>query len=153
MERCTTVAFCLSCHPMEKYGRSLHIDDVLHVPASHYQYNRVPRETACFACHTNYTLFGDYKAKIEGLRHVWVEYLGTIPKPEDIKLYKPFNNRECLHCHEGARSFDEAIPHKTLTGGIAVILANQISCVSSGCHDTVHDLAHVDLLPLWSDTK
>ena len=75
MERCKTVAFCLSCHVMDKYGSSLHFDDVSHIPASHYQYNRVPRETACFTCHTDYTLFGDYNAKLRGLHHVWVQYL------------------------------------------------------------------------------
>jgi hypothetical protein len=24
-----------------------------------------------------------------------------------IRLYDPYNNRECLHCHLGARSFEE----------------------------------------------
>src|SRR5262245_12694626 len=67
MERSKTTEFCLSCHPMEKYGKSLHVDDIAFLPATHYQFGRVPRETACFACHTNYTLFGDYKAKLNGL--------------------------------------------------------------------------------------
>jgi cytochrome c-type protein NapC len=151
MERSKTVAFCLSCHPMEKYGRSLRIDDVTHLAAAHYQYNRVPRETACFACHTNYTMFGDYKAKLEGLHHVWVQYFGKVPPPEEIKLYQPFNNRECLHCHEGARSFLEAVPHKNADGGIAAIRSHRLSCLGKGCHDVVHDLAHVDSLPQWSE--
>lgn len=153
MERCKTVAFCLSCHVMDKYGSSLHFDDVSHIPASHYQYNRVPRETACFTCHTDYTLFGDYNAKLRGLHHVWVQYLGKVPKPEDIKLYTPFNNRECLHCHEGARSFLEAIPHKTADGGLGAIRANRLSCLTKGCHDVVHDLAHLPSLPMWSEVK
>lgn len=153
MERSKTVEFCLSCHPMEKYGKSLRIDDVMHLPAAHYQYNRVPRETACFACHTNYTMFGDYKAKVRGLHHVWVQYLGKVPKPEDIKLYEPFNNRECLHCHNEGRSFIEAVPHKNVDGGIGAIRANKVSCTSKGCHDNVHDIAHVDSLPQWSEDK
>jgi cytochrome c-type protein NapC len=149
MERAKTVSFCLSCHPMEKYGRSLHVDDVMHLPAAHYQYNRVPRETACFACHTNYTLFGDYKAKLEGLRHLFVYYFGKVPEPEAIKLYRPFNNRECLHCHAGARSFLEAVPHRNADGGMAAIRANRLSCLAKGCHDVVHDLAQIDTLPQW----
>src|SRR4051812_31879733 len=47
MERSKTVAFCTSCHVMQRHGQSLHIDDVAHLPATHFQYNRVPRETAC----------------------------------------------------------------------------------------------------------
>jgi cytochrome c-type protein NapC len=144
MERSKRTAFCLSCHVMEPYGRSLHVDDLDHVVAQHWQYSRVPRETACFTCHTNYTLYGDYKAKLRGLHHVWVQYLGTIPKV--VKLYSPYDNRECLHCHSGARSFVEAIPHKS---ELAAILANGKSCVASGCHATVHDVAHVDGLPSW----
>ena len=90
---------------MEPYGRSLLVDDPAYVPARHFQNNRVPRDDACFTCHTNYTLFGDYKAKLRGLRHVYVNYIGTIPK--QIKLYDPYNNRECLHCHGGARTFED----------------------------------------------
>jgi nitrate/TMAO reductase-like tetraheme cytochrome c subunit len=153
MERSKTVDFCLSCHSMEKYGRSLHIDDVMHLPAAHYQYNRVPHETACFACHTNYTLFGDEKAKFQGLHHILVEYFGKMPKPEDIKLYQPFNNRECLHCHEGARSYMEAVPHKNAEGGFAAIKTNKLSCMTKGCHDLVHDLPNLDSLPQWSEAK
>jgi cytochrome c-type protein NapC len=144
MERSKTTAFCLSCHVMAPYGRSLHVDDLDHIVAQHWQYSRVPRETACFTCHTNYTLYGDYKAKLRGLHHVWVQYLGTIPKK--LALYSPYDNRECLHCHAGARSFVEAVPHKS---ELAAILSNGKSCVSAGCHATVHDVAHVAALPLW----
>jgi len=144
VERTKTVAFCTSCHVMQRYGKSLHIDDVEHLAAQHWQYNRVPQETACFACHTNYTLYGDYKAKLRGLRHVWVQYAGTIPSK--IELYSPYNNRECLHCHAGARSFLESVTHK---GEMAAIQANTKSCLTKGCHGTVHDVAQVDALALW----
>ena len=79
------------------------MDDKSYIPAAHFQNNFVPRDHACFTCHTDYTMFGDYKAKWRGVHHVWVQYFGKIPKPEDIKLYTPYNNRECLHCHAGAR--------------------------------------------------
>jgi hypothetical protein len=42
-------------------------------------------------------MFGGLKAKLGGLRHIYVHYLGKPPQPEDIKLYEPYNNRECLH--------------------------------------------------------
>lgn len=147
MERTKTVAFCTSCHTMDRHGRSLHIDDVDHLPAAHYQYSRVPRETACFACHTNYTLYGDLHAKLRGLRHVWVQYFGKIP--DRIALYTPYNNRECLHCHAGSRSFADAVTHKSEPGRLDAILANKKSCLSKDCHAVVHDVAHVDSLPMW----
>src|ERR1700748_1998617 len=48
IEHSKTTAFCLSCHVMEPYGRSFHVDDLDHLAAQHWQYSRVPRETACF---------------------------------------------------------------------------------------------------------
>ena len=103
----------------------------------------MPRETACFACHTDYTLYGDYKAKLRGLRHVWVQYVGTIPAK--ITLYTPYNNRECLHCHDGARSFVEAVTHKSEPGRL-IDRSNRKSCLTAGATARVHDVAHVDAL-------
>ncbi len=147
MERSKTTEFCLSCHPMEKYGKSLHADDIAFLPAAHYQFGRVPRETACFSCHTNYTLFGDYKAKLSGMHHVYVEYLGKIP--DKIKIAEPYNNRECLHCHQESRSFIEGVTHKSEPGRMQAILENKVSCMSSGCHDTTHAVDKLDATPMW----
>src|ERR1051325_1523047 len=98
LERSKSTEFCLSCHIMEPYGKSLHVDDPMHLAAAHFQNHRVPAEEACYTCHTNYAMFGGVKAKVGGLRHIYVYYLGHAPKPEEIKLYQPYNNRECLHC-------------------------------------------------------
>jgi cytochrome c-type protein NapC len=147
MERSKTVEFCTSCHVMQPYGRSLHIDDVEHLAGQHFQYARVPRETACFSCHTTYTMYGDFAAKLRGLRHVWVQYAGTVPAR--IRLYAKYDNRECLHCHDGARSFVDAVTHKSEPGRLAAIRAGQLSCLTSGCHATVHDVEHVGSLPAW----
>jgi cytochrome c-type protein NapC len=147
VERSKTVAFCTSCHVMQPYARSLHIDDIEHLAAQHYQYNRVPRETACFACHTSYTMYGDFAAKLRGLRHVWVQYVGR--PPAKIRLYESFNNRECLHCHDGARSFVESVTHKSEPGRMAAIRRNKQSCLNVNCHATVHDVDHAAALPAW----
>ena len=40
-------------------------------------------------------LFGTLRAKLHGLQHIYVHYLRTPPAPEVIRLYDPFNNREC----------------------------------------------------------
>jgi cytochrome c-type protein NapC len=150
LERSTSTRFCLSCHVMADFGRSLYIDDKSFIPASHFQNNRVPRDHACFTCHTDYTMFGDYRAKWRGVHHVWVQYFGTVPKPEDIKLYVPYNNRECLHCHLGARSFEEASPHNKDPEMLTKVKANQLSCVSSNCHDIVHEVGTLSQETFWT---
>src|SRR5262244_2387791 len=145
IEHSKTVAYCTSCHAMEKYGKSLTIDDPRYLPAAHVQNSRVPRQTACFACHTTYTLYGDLHAKLKGLQHVWVAYLGTVP--EQIKLYTPYNNRECLHCHDGTRGFEDTSEHKKER---ARIQSNELSCLSQSCHPNVHAADELAKLKLWS---
>jgi cytochrome c-type protein NapC len=153
MDRAKTTAFCLSCHAMEDYGRSLHVNDKSYLPAAHYQNNRVPRDRACYTCHTDYTMFGGLKDKWRGLSHVKVQYLGTIPKTGEIKLYQPFNNRECLHCHAGARSFTEASAHQKSPDLLEKVNNNQMSCMSSRCHDTIHDVTTLADAKFWDEGK
>jgi nitrate/TMAO reductase-like tetraheme cytochrome c subunit len=146
IERSKQTQFCLSCHIMEPYGNSLRVDDKSYIPAAHYQNNRVPRQEACYTCHTDYTLYtGGIKAKIRGLHHVYAQFVGRPHQP--IKLYQPFNNRECLHCHLGARSFEEGTTHSAVMDDIK---SNQLSCVSSGCHDMIHNVTHLNQIKYWS---
>jgi len=149
MDRSKSTQFCLSCHIMEPYGKSLRVDDTVHLAAAHYQNHRVPADEACYTCHTNYAMFGTIKAKVGGLRHIYVYYLGHPPKPADIKLYEPFNNRECLHCHAGARSFEEGAVHTADPSLLPDIKSNKVSCLSSGCHQTVHDVATLGEQKFW----
>ncbi|HXX44258.1 MAG TPA: NapC/NirT family cytochrome c [Candidatus Acidoferrales bacterium] len=153
MERSTRTQFCLSCHVMHDFGQSLYVDDKSYIPAVHFQNNRVPRDHACFTCHTDYTMFGDYRAKWRGVHHVRVQYLGTVPKPADIKLYTPYNNRECLHCHAGARSYEEASHHLKDPNMLALVAANKLSCMSSDCHDIVHDVDTLKDATFWKPSN
>jgi nitrate/TMAO reductase-like tetraheme cytochrome c subunit len=146
VERSKETSFCLSCHVMSPYGKSLYADDRSYIPASHFQNHRVPPDQACYTCHTDYTMYtGGIKAKIRGLHHIYAQYLGKPQQP--IKLYQPFNNRECLHCHQGARSFEQGTTHSAIMDDIK---SNQLSCVTSGCHDTVHNVAHLGQTKMWS---
>ena len=70
MQRSESTAFCLSCHIMEPYGKSLHIDDPSYLAGAHYQNHRVPADEACYTCHTDYAMFGTFEAKLGGLRHL-----------------------------------------------------------------------------------
>ncbi len=148
IERSKRTQFCLSCHVMEPYGLSLNVDDPAYVPAAHFQNHRIPVNEACYTCHTDYALYGGVVAKMRGLQHIYVQYLGTIPHP--IKLYTPYNNRECLHCHLGARSFESNPIHMAMLDSLK---SNATSCVSSGCHDTVHNVENLSHVKFWSPAK
>jgi nitrate/TMAO reductase-like tetraheme cytochrome c subunit len=142
LQHSTSTHFCLSCHVMEAYGKSLYIDDPTYIPAAHFQNNRIPKEQACYTCHTHYTIFGDANAKIRGLKHLYVNYLKGAPP--NIALYEPFHNRECLHCHGGARSYEETTPHKEMKEQLA---GNDMSCLT--CHNKIHDVKNIGKANLW----
>ena len=138
--------FCVSCHVMEPYGRSLLIDSPDHLPAQHFQNARVDQEFACFVCHTNYTMFGDLQAKATGIRHVLVNYLGTIP--DELTLYEPYQNRECLYCHGEARVFNESDLHLDMRPELD---SNALSCLE--CHTVVHDVSQLETLDMWDSGR
>jgi cytochrome c-type protein NapC len=142
LEHSKSTHFCLSCHTMEPYGKSLYIDDQAFIPASHFQNNRIRRDQACFTCHTNYTIFGDLHSKMRGLKHLYVYYFKNVgPK---LVLYEPYNNRECLHCHVNARSFEERSPHREMKEPLG---SNQISCLT--CHNKIHAVEQLDKIKMW----
>jgi hypothetical protein len=86
---------------------------------------------------------------MHGLKHVYVHYLGTPPAPEAIRLYDPYNNRECLHCHLGARSFEEGAVHTADPDLLPAVKANRRSCLSSGCHEVVHNVGSLNEVKFW----
>lgn len=143
MEGSKTTEFCMSCHVMEPYGQSLLVEDERYLPAAHFQNRRVERDTACFACHTQYTMFGDLNAKINGLRHLLVYYSGRTPDP--IELYGEYQNRECLHCHAGARGFEEFHAPQ-----MPSLVDDERSCLA--CHGPSHDVHDVAGQPRWIES-
>ena len=149
LERSTSTEFCLSCHTMEAFGKSLRVDDPSYLAAAHFQNHRVPAAEACYTCHTDYTMFGTLHSKLRGLRHVYIYYFTTPPPPEKIKLYVPYNNRECLHCHAGARSFESGAVHNSDPDLLPAIKANRKSCLSSGCHEVVHNVSSLNQAKFW----
>jgi cytochrome c-type protein NapC len=134
--------FCLSCHEMQRYGMSLFADNRAALSAVHYQNRFVDRDSTCYSCHADYAMFGDVKAKVNGLRHVWVHYFGKVP--EKISLYRPYASANCLHCHEDARRFAEAPAHQAILGSL---YDGSTGCF--GCHNVAHDMKAVDEHRLW----
>jgi nitrate/TMAO reductase-like tetraheme cytochrome c subunit len=152
METSKQTRFCLSCHVMTDFGRSLYYDDPGYLPAAHYQNRRIPRDQACYACHSGYTYFGGVKSKWRGLRHVYVQYFGNVPRPNEIRLYSPFPNATCLHCHEGARTFEEKSAHHRDAELLNRVRSGTQSCMSSGCHDIIHEVAGINEGTFWKET-
>lgn len=143
LSRATSTQFCLSCHVMEPYGKSLLVDSEEALPALHFQNRLIDRDHACYTCHTDYTMFGGVSAKMRGMKHLWVNTLGEIP--EKLALYSPYQNRECLHCHSGMRKFEQSELHSDIREDLA---NNVTSCLE--CHSVVHDVDNVASQPVWA---
>jgi cytochrome c-type protein NapC len=137
--------FCLSCHIMEPWGKSLYYDDQAHIPAAHFQNHRIDPDLACYTCHSDYGMYGTLRTKLGGMHHVYVFYLGHPMNP--IHLYHPFPNANCLHCHEGARAFESDALHTAI---MADLKSEKLSCISSGCHDAVHNTDTLDQQKFWT---
>jgi cytochrome c-type protein NapC len=138
----THTDFCMSCHEMERYGQSLFVDNPKSLAAMHYQKRLITRDGTCYACHTDYAMYGDIKAKLNGLRHVWVHYLGDVP--EKIKLYQSYPNYNCLHCHDDSRSYIDVSAHRRQSDELKT---GRVSCLS--CHRIAHDLDGVAAQNFW----
>jgi cytochrome c-type protein NapC len=136
--------FCISCHSMESYGKSLYLDDTKYVPAQHFQNHRVPADMACYTCHSDYTIFGHLKDKLKGITRIYLQYVSSPPNP--ITIPRGFKNAQCLHCHGEARDFEENPVHSAM---MSTLTSNQLSCISTGCHDAVHDASNVNHLKMW----
>ncbi len=143
--------FCASCHTMDEYHRSLLVDDDEFIPALHFQNNWVPQDKACYTCHTNYGPFGDAKSKFRGLRHVLVQYFGSIP--DTLHLYAPYKNRECLHCHGGGRKFEAESAHHEGDTTFVALMEDRMSCTTSGCHDVAHNVDELGEVDFWKATS
>ncbi len=135
-----SVSFCSKCHIMTKYVDSLNVNSSDPLSAVHYQNNWVPQETACYTCHTQYTMFGPVEAKINGLKHLYVYYIEGAP--EKIKAYKRYENRDCLRCHGKAKRFHKVGKHRIPEGTIEKLERNEKSCLEKDCHEISHQLAN-----------
>jgi mono/diheme cytochrome c family protein len=145
LQRSQQTRYCISCHSMASHGRSLYLLNPQYIPAQHFQNHFVPSTQACYACHTDYTMFGPWKDRLKGLLYVYMEYIGTPPKP--IHLIGAYNNQQCLRCHAGTRDFED---HLAQMPPLAALVSNRISCISSGCHDMIHNASRVNRLAMWT---
>jgi cytochrome c-type protein NapC len=150
VQRSEQTRFCISCHVMIPYGQSLYVDDASHIPAQHFQNHRVPVDMACYSCHADYSIYGPLKDKLQGLKRIYIQYVSTAPDPASIRIPGGFQNAQCLHCHLGARNFEENPVHAAM---LDLLKSNQTSCLTSGCHDTAHDAANLSHQKFWKPVQ
>jgi cytochrome c-type protein NapC len=150
VQRSEQTRFCVSCHVMIPYGQSLYVDDASHIPAQHFQNHRVPVDMACYSCHADYSIYGPLKDKLQGLKRIYVQYVSTAPDPASIRIPGGFQNAQCLHCHLGARNFEENAVHAAMLDSLK---SNQTSCLTSGCHDTAHDISNLSHQKFWKPVQ
>ncbi len=144
-QRSKQTAYCISCHSMVSHGRSLHVLNRQYIPAQHFQNHLVPSDKACYTCHTNYTMYGPLKDKLRGLTYLYMQYLSTPPKT--LHLIGTYPNSECLHCHLGTREFEDNLAQMP---PLASLKSDQKSCISSGCHDMIHNVSKTDHMEMWT---
>jgi len=130
------VEFCGSCHVMDRHVQSLTYDDDEPLASVHYRNNYVAQETACYACHVSYAMFGGTKAKVNGMHHVWAFLQDQ--KPRKIELYEPYSNSNCLHCHGPSQRFSKNETHADEENFLQRATSGDLSCLSAGCHDEAH---------------
>ena len=131
LQQAKKVEFCGSCHlTMSPYVNDMRHAESGSLAAKHFRNRWIP-DAQCYTCHASYGMFGDVKAKMAGLSDVYKYYTRTYELP--IKLHAPYDNAECLKCHEGTPKFVDAAAHAEL---LPAIRAGEFSCVD--CHGPAH---------------
>ncbi len=126
-----TVKACGGCHAMTAHIADLRDPASESLAAVHFK-NRYIGTDQCYACHSDYGLFGTLSAKIDGLRHV-VHYVGgtyTLP----LKIAHPYSNSRCLACHGESLKFLKSAGHPDEVR--PQLVSGKESCLT--CHGPAH---------------
>ena len=127
-----TVSFCNSCHVMESRVENLKNPDSEYLAAQHYQFRWIANNQ-CYHCHTDYNLFGGFRGKIAGFRHVWAYYVVGYELP--LKIYGTYDNQICLYFHGPVRNYQELEEHQDYLKDLDL---SKKSCLGSDCHIATH---------------
>jgi nitrate/TMAO reductase-like tetraheme cytochrome c subunit len=134
LESTKTVASCGSCHVMEPYVANLRDPGSDALAAMHFK-NRYIQQDHCYTCHADYGMFGSMSAKLDGVRHVLHNTLGSYPTP--LKIARPYPNARCLGCHGESQAFlkSEGHPQEDRPS----LFRGEVSCLD--CHGPAHSVA------------
>lgn len=133
-------SFCGSCHSMGPYVADSNDPESNTLPAIHSR-NQLFGEQNCYTCHEDYGMFGTVVTKLSGMRHVWEYYTEYRSVPMDefllrVKLYAPYPNSNCTHCHSMTPPMWRSIPEHA--SALELIQSGELSCASAGCHGPAH---------------
>jgi len=135
LETTKRVSFCGECHVMTSFVRDARDPKSTLLAASHAH---VPAFTdeACYGCHADYGMLGGVTTKLGGMRHVIDFYTGdwTRAGRRPPQLYKPYDTRTCLSCHDPFRA-GAPLEHQLHAEKIKT---HEISCAADGCHGPPH---------------
>jgi cytochrome c-type protein NapC len=157
MKATTERPFCGSCHVMELHVADAEDPNSMSLAARHAR-NPFFGDRNCYVCHADYGMLGYAMTKLNGMRHVWSYYAhGFVNETAEqaiqrIKLYKPYDNANCMQCHSGT------LPRWRKVGEHVALEPqlrnNSVSCASKGCHGQAHPFSKQkrdDLSALFDD--
>ena len=121
------VEFCGNCHEMDPFIRDMGDSESETLAALHFR-NRYIQRNHCYACHSDYGLFGDVKAKLAGFQHLYKHATKSSKPP--IRKAEPYNFGICLTCHQDSQLYKES--HESMTK------EEFKTCTSGVCHETAH---------------
>lgn len=132
--------FCSSCHVMVPYTADSN-NVKSETLASMHARNEAFGDGNCYACHSDYAMFGTVTTKLSGLLHLYryyAEYRDTSLEDarDRIKLYKPYVNQSCMHCH--STNLPGWRAQRDHAGALEEVRSGKTSCVGSGCHGPSH---------------
>lgn len=147
MEATTERRFCGSCHTMDLYVADANDGESQSLAARHGR-NPFFGERNCYVCHADYGMLGYPMTKLNGMRHVYEYYLNGWKElsmdeaMSRIHLRKPYDNTNCRQCHTGTLADWKSVPEHVALA--EELLANTVSCASSGCHGYAHPFTKAD---------
>ncbi len=130
LEQAKAIAFCNSCHSMGTFVKDMQDPTSQMLAAAHFK-NRYIQENHCYACHTDYGLFGTMQAKVGGLGPIWPEATGPYAVP--VKLKTAYRYTICLNCHGQSQKFLGETAH---AGIVSQTLRGESTCAD--CHGLSH---------------
>lgn len=138
-EKTTEREFCNGCHVMKPWVDDAEDPASTSLSALHAR-NELFGDKSCYTCHADYGMFGVAVTKMNGMVHLahYLQHYKDVPVEEaveTIRIFKPFPNRNCMHCHSTTLPGYAAVPdHKANDD-------EEVSCTSVGCHGPAHPFA------------
>jgi nitrate/TMAO reductase-like tetraheme cytochrome c subunit len=140
MEATKERQFCGSCHVMTLHAADSN-DPASQTLGARHARNQLFGSENCYACHSDYGMYGTVLTKMGGMRHVYLYYseYKDVPLEEaktSIKLLKPYPNHNCTHCHSTENELWRKRPDHASSAQDT--REGRMSCASAGCHGLAH---------------